>query len=161
MADFLTQETVLNAFVLAAMEEDVVMRGQLFSKGPPGSTIEVLLDSFPRGVAVDGCILQELKSKLEAIYVTLVTASPGSESTDTTTPDATSEPTERPTSRPTKKSPRPPTKTPRPPAKPSTSNRRCRDTDICRALAKWDFCNTDEYDDEIKKVICPRSCGFC
>ncbi|KAJ1367442.1 Astacin (Peptidase M12A) [Parelaphostrongylus tenuis] len=148
-------------------------------QGPPGSTIEVVLDSFPRGVAVDGCHFAgvEIKTGSDIRHSGYRFCSPNYAGTSLVSthhivPIITYSRAieiktvfryrlERPTSQPTKKSPRPPKKTPRPTANPSTSNPRCRDIDICPALAKWDFCNTDEYDGEMKKVICPRSCGFC
>ncbi|KAJ1371115.1 Astacin (Peptidase M12A) [Parelaphostrongylus tenuis] len=31
----------------------------------------------------------------------------------------------------------------------------------CTTLMKWDFCRDAKYEDKLRKLICPKSCGFC
>uniref|UniRef100_A0A0K0DKJ5 Astacin domain-containing protein n=1 Tax=Angiostrongylus cantonensis TaxID=6313 RepID=A0A0K0DKJ5_ANGCA len=142
---------------------------------PAGSTIEVVLDSYPSGVAVDGCHFAgvEIKTGSDKRHtgyrfcspryagtslvsthniVPIITysrvyerktvlryriASMGTGTTDTETSETTgSTDTESP-----KES------TPRPTR--------------CDLLMEWDFCNDDNYDNEVKYLACPKSCNLC
>ncbi|VDM64837.1 unnamed protein product [Angiostrongylus costaricensis] len=47
------------------------------------------------------------------------------------------------------------------PAPTRTSAPGCRDSIVCSALLKWDFCNNTKYDDKLRRQVCPKSCNFC
>ncbi|VDM64191.1 unnamed protein product [Angiostrongylus costaricensis] len=68
MVDFPIQETVLNVLALVAMEEDCVVSQitfkQIFFKAPADSTIEVVLDSYPSGVAAHRCHFPQVEIKM-------------------------------------------------------------------------------------------------
>ncbi|KAJ1371118.1 hypothetical protein KIN20_033001 [Parelaphostrongylus tenuis] len=77
----------------------------------------------------------------------MCTASGGPDVSETTSA-RTSGPTSRPTSRLTT-----------PTTSPKSS---CKDRNVCTKLVeKWNFCRDAKYDNELRKFLCPKSCGFC
>ncbi|KAE9417720.1 hypothetical protein Angca_009914, partial [Angiostrongylus cantonensis] len=42
----------------------------------------------------------------------------------------------------------------------NSSQAHCLDSSVCTTLMKWDFCRSAKYDEDLRRLICPKSCGF-
>uniref|UniRef100_A0A0R3PXN2 CUB domain-containing protein n=1 Tax=Angiostrongylus costaricensis TaxID=334426 RepID=A0A0R3PXN2_ANGCS len=151
-------------------------------QGPPGSTIEVVLDDYTENLSLDGCVFAgvEIKTLADKRHTGYRFCSPKYAGTTlvskhnivpvitwsrvyqantvlryriASSGSATSEPTPQPTPRPT---PQPSSgRTPRPTRKPKKG---CKDRFLCNMLKELGFCDSSEYKLKLKEKVCP---GFC